>query len=123
MPILSTSELDARDAVDIVITKLTTHDGYYTWTALGDPKVWLLRVPKENKNEEWEKQENSDMIHLCHPLKFVEAMEKNDRKDLSGHSGYVVDSKCVRCKQDIPEEIEKRLAVQIKLNKLRKKVV
>jgi hypothetical protein len=117
------SDMDARKAVTMVIEKLTTHDGYYVWTALGDPAVWLLRVPKENKNEEWEKQEVSDMIHLCRPIKFVEAMSRNDRKDLSVFAGYIIDSKCVRCKQDIPEDVEKRLAVQIKLSKLRKKAV
>lgn len=117
-------DIDARKALDIVVNKLISTEGYYIWTALGEPPVWLLRVPRENKGDDnWDKREVADMIHLCRPTKFIEAMECNDRKNLSVFAGYVVDSKCVRCKHPIPKDVESRMEIQIKLSKLRKKTM
>jgi hypothetical protein len=118
------SEMDARKALKKIISKLTDAAGYYVWTGLGDPPVWLLRVPRTDKatDDNWQKPEKADIIHVCRPSKFLEALEKNKREDMTVYSGYVADSKCVRCQRETPEDIERKMTIQIKLHTLGQRV-
>lgn len=117
------SSIDARRALTLIIKKLTESKGYYVWTGLGKPTVWMLRVPRDNgEDNSWQKNEKADMIHICRPSKFWEALEQTKREGLAEYSGYVIDSKCIRCSKEVPPAIEQKMDIQIKLHRLGQKV-
>jgi len=117
------SNIDARRALTKIINTLTSSNGHFVWTALGDPKVWLLRVPKEKKGEDvWTSKVHRFKVHVCRPIKVYEAIESNKQEKVSEFTGYVVDNKCIRCTAEIPESVDQKMEIQIKLYKLGKKV-
>lgn len=111
--------MNAREALETILEKLTNSNGYYSWTPMGEPRVWLLRIPRPDRGDEnWQKNERADFIHLCRPTLFLKAMNSNKREDMAHYCGYVVDGKCVRCERNAPEEIDKKVQLQIKLHAL-----
>jgi len=125
--------IDARVALDIIVEKLRNSTGYYKWATLGEDaeRTWLYRIPREDLEEElWLKEEPSDLLHICNPVKFLEAVEARDKEGSSDHCGYVRDSdskladdtsmKCARCKRAMPEKLAKAGLIQHKLHRLGK---
>ena len=129
------SGLDASQALRILSEQLGTSQGYYTWTALGEGPlaVWVIRFPREDlDDEQWLRDEAADMLHVCQPLQYVEAVERKDKEASSKYVGYVRDLdgdltdkgefKCMKCKRVMPEAQCKAGKVQMSLHKLRRKV-
>ena len=119
----TTTDMDPRKALDTVNGKLALGKGYYIWTTMGDPPLWLIRVPRNDEEAEaWMKDEQVELIHVCDPLKFYEAMMKEEKEALVHHSGYVKEEDCHRCKRPCPPEILKAARTQRSLFEVAKKV-
>jgi hypothetical protein len=114
---------------------LGTSQGYYTWTSLGEEAlaVWIMRCPREDlDDEQWLRDEAADMLHICQPVQYVEAVERKDKEASSKYVGYVRDVdgdltdreefKCMKCKRAMPEAQAKAGKVQMKLHAVRRKV-
>lgn len=127
--------LDARHAVRILTEQLGTSQGYYTWVALGEGPLatWIFRFPREDlDDEQWLRDEAADMLHVCQPIQYVEAVERKDKEASSKYVGYVRDIdgdlmdkdafKCMKCKRVMPEAQAKAGKVQMSLHRLRRKV-
>ena len=127
--------LDARQALRILSNQLGTSQGYYTWTTLGEGALatWVMRFPREDLDDEaWLRKEAADMLHVCQPVKYIEAVERKDKEASSKYVGYVRDIdgtmmdtnefKCMKCKRKMPEAQCKAGKVQMSLHKLRRKV-
>ena len=126
-------KIDARVALNILVEKLKNSTGYYRWAPLGEgaEQAWLYRVPRDDlPNEQWLKEENSEVIHICNPAKFLEKVEARDKEGSAEYNGYIRDSagklvdettmKCARCKRDMPENLAKAVLMQCKLYRLGK---
>lgn len=120
------SEIDARKALKIIIDRLVKVNGYYIWTPMaenGQPPVWLLRTPNTLRNDEaWQANEEADIIHICRPGKLLEALETDNKEEITFCSGYVNEGKCLRCSREMPPIVEKKFSIMITLQKLDKKV-
>ena len=121
--------IDARMALELLIGKLTHGKGFYQWAHLEG--AWFVRVPNGNRadTEEWLRSEPPEIVHICAPLKFLNAVETMANKEESAHHvGYARTNDddysvtCVRCKFKTSEEAAKRGLVQVKLMLLSKKV-
>jgi hypothetical protein len=89
---------------------------------MGDPPLWKIRVPRtDEKAEPWMKDEKVELVHVCDPLKFHEAMEREEKEALVLHSGYVKEEDCHRCKKPCPTEILHAARVQRSLFEVAKK--
>ena len=129
------SGLDAPYALRLLTDQLGTSQGYYTWCVLGEGPLasWIIRFPREDLDDEsWLRDEQADMLHICQPLQYVEAVERKDKEASSKYIGYVRDLdgelvdrtefKCMKCKRKMPEAQQKLSKVQMSLHKLRRKV-
>jgi hypothetical protein len=117
--------LDADKALSEINDRLSTSEGYYIWTAMGEGRLatWQVRIPREDKaDEEWMKHEAAEIIHICKPAKFLEAFEKREKERLSSFCGYVREAACSTCKKDMPEKLHKKAAIQTKMHALGKKL-
>ncbi len=129
------SGLDVGQALRLLTDQLGTSQGYYTWCVLGEGALaaWVIRFPREDLDEEaWLRDEQSDMLHICQPLQYVEAVERKDKEASSKFIGYVRDAdgdlvdraefKCMKCKRPMPEAQKKLCKVQMSIHKLGRKV-
>lgn len=127
--------LDARQALSLLTDQLGTSQGYYTWCILGENELasWIIRFPRMDLDDEaWLRDEQADMLHICQPLQYVEAVERKDKEASSKFIGYVRDSdgdlvdrsefKCMKCKRDMPEKQKKLSKVQMSLHRVGRKV-
>jgi hypothetical protein len=127
--------LDARKALNILADKLKLSPGFYTWAPLGggSEAVWQLRIPRPDRSDAaWLKTEVAELLHICQPLKFLEAVETRNKDALANFCGYVRDAdeknsdketfKCVRCKRKMPLSSAKKGYLQLKLHRLGKVV-
>ena len=125
--------IDAQVALDILITMLNNSDGYYVWATLGqnDARTWQCRIPRNDlPDEKWLKEEAAELVHICKPAKFLEAVVAKDKEASSEHCGYVRDDngklenvdkmKCARCNRSMPGDLAKAGTMQLKLHKINK---
>ena len=123
--------MDGREALALLLERLKQGTGYYFWTALGrdSDAVWQLRQPRPDLiKAEWLKAEPADIMHLCHPAKYLKAVVERDRSGAAHHVGYVRDEsngreelnsfKCARCGRPCPPKIARRAKMQIAFHKL-----
>lgn len=128
--------IDARVALELLSEKLRDDGtGYYHWAPLGSDALatWQIRIPREDKaDEDWLKEESADVVHICHPVPFLEAIEIRDKEASALHVGYVRDAnvnlenldefKCSKCKREMPEDERKKAKIQIAMHLLKRKV-
>ncbi len=127
--------LSARQALTIMVDQLGTSQGYYTWSSLGTGKdaVWIIRFPRMDLDDEaWLRDESADMLHICQPLQYVEAVERKDKEASSKYVGYVRDLdgelvdraefKCMKCKRKMPKKQQLSAKAQMTIHKIGRKV-
>tara|TARA_R110000751_G_C13754928_1_gene478669 strand:+ start:197 stop:679 length:483 start_codon:yes stop_codon:yes gene_type:complete len=123
-------------AVDLIRQKLSGPGKLYSWTPLGVNSVWYLRIPTEQDSVSVEgdphleiKKGGEEIVHICKPLKFLEAAEGRDRHRSADFVGYVRDADgakieeetfhCVNCTKELPLEIAKKGRLQMALHKMK----
>jgi len=117
------TDIDPAKALEVVLGRLAREKGYYIWTEMGTPPLWLIRIPKmDESSEAWMKDEQVELIHMCDPLAFHEAMMKEEKDSLVLHCGYVKEEDCTRCNRAAPPEILKSARTQRSLFEVAKKV-
>jgi hypothetical protein len=119
---LKTKGMEPLEALKKITDAVEAPGGYYCWTILSDPAVWLLRAPQANpENETWMKDEKIELIHVCHPVDFYAAMIAEEKDQLALHSGYVKEGSCTRCTRETPEDVVKKAMVQRQLYEVARK--
>jgi hypothetical protein len=113
--------LDARRALEIVVDKLRSSEGYYAWGPMGEGALatWLVRLPRHDlENEQWLSGEDADLLHLCRPVDYLVCVERGDKHKSTEFVGYVREGRCTKCSREMPEDLQKKAEVQRKLHKL-----
>ena len=117
-------------AIDLIQQKLTGPGRLYHWTPLGTEGVWYLRVPMESESANARiKTGGEEIVHICKPLKFLDAIENKQRQRSSDYVGYVRDADgvkteeetyhCVNCTKETPLSIAKKGRIQMALHKMK----
>jgi hypothetical protein len=85
--------------------------GYYRWMPLAEGDEWLLRIPiVSEETETWMKGEKNEIVHICDPAAFANAIISEEKDELSRYSGYVntpvepAGLACNNCKVHLFEE-------------------
>ena len=91
--------------------------------------MWQFRIPRDDLHDEaWLKDEPAELLHICRPVPFLEAVERRDKEGSSEYCGYVRDDsnkvsdltslRCAKCKRRMPEAAAKKGLMQYKMHKL-----
>lgn len=105
--VMHTTVEEAQAAVYRLLAE--TPNGYFVWTSLDDSKVWWLRYPRPDSIEvkQWLNGDETHIIHICDPVKYVEFAKRGEYRSLSSYSGYVNDEQvCYQCEQPLPNVIK-----------------
>jgi len=115
-------------AIDLIRQKLTGPGKLYHWTPLGDNSVWYLRIPLPGEGSSIKKG-GEEIVHICKPIKFLDAVESGSRQRSSDYVGYVRDADgskteeetyhCVNCAKPTPLAIAKKGRLQMALHKIK----
>lgn len=127
--------IDAKKALELLLDRLANSTGYYRWIPLGeeDLTTWQIKIPRDDlENQAWLKEEKSEIVHVCRPIKFLECVEKRDKNESSKYVGYVRDKNnkymdeaefhCTKCKRQMPLEWAKKGKIHLFLHGLQQKV-
>lgn len=100
------AETENEKALRKIKEAVQSPGGHFNWESIDRCGEWLIRIPVVTpKNELWMQEERIELIHLCDPLRFVEAMEGQKKDKLALYSDYVNDGVCVRCKTKKPRVV------------------
>lgn len=84
-------------AVAEILEKLTAGTGYYHWFPASDDGTLLARIPRKLEGEEWLDDEGHEVLHLCDPEKYLNAVKARDLEASSKYVGYIRKAKCTKC--------------------------
>jgi hypothetical protein len=76
--------------------------GCYYWARLDNRPGVYVRIPKKDFiKEKWMEDETTETVHICDPVKFLEAANTQKKDMLVLFSGYVKSTHCMRCDEQI----------------------
>ncbi len=76
---------------------------YYAWTPLVADLTLYLRVPNVDifEKEEWLAEEDIEVIHVCDPQAYLDAVDAIDSHASLTSIGRCRDGKCIKCDADV----------------------
>ena len=107
----------------ILLKLLRSDTGYFIWSFIQageDNSAWLWRVPRKElfDTAPWLKSVRAMPVHLCRSGMLGAALKDEHKERTVAHSGFVKESKCLRCKVSVPSDTQVRFDTLATLHSL-----